>query len=223
MRILFGEAGTAESAAGARVATRAAASAMPPATARRLLVLISSTSVGIRASVPHLAGGCQAKQQTLDTFEEVVEGSRMATRLGVDVGGTFTDLIFYDDETGEIRVGKEPTTPSAPQDRVIAAVRASVPAGRVEAAAYFLHGTTVGLNSLLTRTGAVVGLLATRGFRDILEVRRGDRDDPYDLFWKQPPPLVPRRLRIPVTERMTADGSVHTPVELDDVRSAVEA
>jgi N-methylhydantoinase A len=145
----------------------------------------------------------------------------MATRIGVDVGGTFTDLIFYDDESGEIRVGKEPTTPSAPEEGVLAAVTSAVPEGRVAAAEYFLHGTTVGLNSLLTRTGAVVGLLATRGFRDILEVRRGDRDDPYDLFWKHPPPLVPRRLRVPVTERMFFDGRVHTPIDLDDVRAAV--
>lgn len=146
----------------------------------------------------------------------------MATRIGVDVGGTFTDLIFYDDESGEIRVGKEPTTPSAPQDGVLNAVAAAVPQERVSAAEYFLHGTTVGLNSLLTRTGAVVGLLATRGFRDILEVRRGDRDDPYDLFWKHPPPLVPRHLRIPVTERMYADGTVHTPFEKDGIREAVK-
>jgi len=150
------------------------------------------------------------------------ENLSMATRIGVDVGGTFTDLIFYDDETGEIRVGKEPTTPAAPQDGVLNAVEAAVPQGRVGAAEYFLHGTTVGLNSLLTRTGAVVGLLATRGFRDILEVRRGDRDDPYDLFWKHPPPLVPRHLWIPVTERMYADGTVHTPFEKDAIREAVK-
>jgi N-methylhydantoinase A len=145
----------------------------------------------------------------------------MAPRIGVDVGGTFTDLIFYDDESGEIRVGKEPTTPSAPQNGVLTAVAAAVPGERVGATEYFLHGTTVGLNSLLTRTGAVVGLLATRGFRDILEVRRGDRDDPYDLFWKHPPPLVPRHLRIPVTERMYADGTVHTPFEGEGVEEAV--
>ncbi len=144
----------------------------------------------------------------------------MSTRIGVDVGGTFTDLIFYDDQTGEIRVGKEPTTHAAPEEGVIAAVSAAVPSEQVGTSEYFLHGTTVGLNSLLTRTGAVVGLLATRGFRDILEIRRGDRDDPYDLFWKHPPPLVPRRLRIPVTERMYFDGTVHTEIDLDDVRNA---
>ena len=136
----------------------------------------------------------------------------MATRLGVDVGGTFTDLIFYDDESGEIHVGKEPTTPSAPEEGVLTAIATSVPAERLSVARYFLHGTTVGLNSLLTRTGAVVGMLCTRGFRDVLEIARGDRGDPYDLFWHQPAPLVPRRLRLPVTERVLANREIWTPI-----------
>ncbi|MEZ5100920.1 MAG: hydantoinase/oxoprolinase family protein [Thermoleophilia bacterium] len=145
----------------------------------------------------------------------------MATRIGVDVGGTFTDLIYYDDQTGEVLVGKEPTTPASPEQGVIAAVQATIDGGALARTGYFLHGTTVGLNSLLTRTGAVVGLLCTRGFRDILETRRGDRDDPYDLFWRPAPPLVPRRLRIPVTERVRADGQVHVPFDTEDVRNAV--
>jgi N-methylhydantoinase A len=146
----------------------------------------------------------------------------MATRIGVDVGGTFTDLICYDDESGEVRVGKEPTTPAAPDEGVLAAVRNALTPELVAASRYFLHGTTVGLNSLLTRTGAVVGLLATRGFRDVLEVRRGDRPDPYDLFPRLPEPVVPRRRRRPVTERIRADGTVHVPFEPDGVRSALE-
>lgn len=146
----------------------------------------------------------------------------MATRLGVDVGGTFTDLVFYDDETGEIRTGKELTTPAAPEEGVLAAIAAVIPDDRLGVAKYFLHGTTVGLNSLLTRTGAVVGLLATRGFRDVLEMARGDRGEPYNLFWRQPAPLVPRRLRLPVTGRMRANGEVFTPLDEDDVRAAVE-
>jgi N-methylhydantoinase A len=146
----------------------------------------------------------------------------MPTRLGVDIGGTFTDLIFYDDQTGGVRVAKEPTTPAAPEEGVAAAIAAAVPGALVRSAAFFLHGTTVGLNALLERKGAVVGLLATRGFRDVLEIRRGDRDDPYDLLWKQPPPLVPRRLRLPVTERIRADASVHTRIDLEDVRRALD-
>src|SRR5918912_11520 len=144
----------------------------------------------------------------------------MATRIGVDVGGTFTDLIFYDDVSGAVVVAKQPTTPAAPEDGVIAAVEAAVAADDVRRAAFFLHGTTVGLNSLLQRRGAVVGLLATRGFRDVLEIRRGDREDPYDLFPPPARPLVPRRLRLPVAERIRADGAVHEPLDEDDVRRA---
>ncbi len=144
----------------------------------------------------------------------------MASRLGVDVGGTFTDLIFYDDESGEVRVAKRPTTPQAPDEAVEQAVAEVVPAPLLRAARYFLHGTTVGLNSLLERRGQPVGLLATRGFRDVLEIRRGDRDDPYDLFWRPAPPLVPRHLRLPVTERVMADGSVRLPLDEEDVRRA---
>jgi N-methylhydantoinase A len=146
----------------------------------------------------------------------------MTTRLGVDVGGTFTDLIFYDEASGETRVAKAPTTPSSPEQGILHAITAGVPANRLRDAEFFLHGTTVGLNALLERRGAVVGLLATEGFRDVLEIRRGDRVDMYDLFWHQPDPLVPRRLRQPVRERLFATGEVHTPIELDDVRDAAQ-
>jgi N-methylhydantoinase A len=146
----------------------------------------------------------------------------MATRIGVDVGGTFTDLIYYDDQSGELSVGKVPTTPASPEQGVIDAVSSTIEKGDLSRAAYFLHGTTVGLNSLLTRTGATVGLLSTVGFRDILETRRGDRDEPYNLFWRPPEPLVPRHLRIPVTERLRADGQVHIALELDDVTEAAK-
>ncbi|MCY4087786.1 MAG: hydantoinase/oxoprolinase family protein [Actinomycetia bacterium] len=146
----------------------------------------------------------------------------MATRVGVDVGGTFTDLIFFDDATGETLVAKEPTTPEAPEQGVIRAFETGVPSEQRRTVQFFLHGTTVGLNALLERKGAVVGLLATAGFRDILEVKRGDRDDPYDLFCNHPPPLVPRRLRLPVTERMLATGEIRTPIDEDDVRHALQ-
>jgi N-methylhydantoinase A len=146
----------------------------------------------------------------------------VATRLGVDVGGTFTDLVFYDDESGEVRVAKGPTTPGNPDEGIGSVVAEAVPRDLLEGAEYFLHGTTVGLNALLERKGAVVGLLTTRGFRDILELRRGNREVMYDLLWEPPPALVPRRLRVPVTERILADGSVETPLVEEDVREAVE-
>ena len=107
----------------------------------------------------------------------------MVTRIGVDIGGTFTDLIFYDDASGESLVAKVPTTQANPDEAVVTAINQTIPDDRVGAAEYFLHGTTVGINSLLQRQGAVVGLLATEGFRDILEIRRGDRDEMYNLFW----------------------------------------
>lgn len=144
----------------------------------------------------------------------------MSTRLGVDVGGTFTDLVFYDDETGEVRVAKGSTTPAAPDAGVAAVVAEAVPNHQLSRANFFLHGTTVGINALLERKGATVGLLTTRGFRDVLETRRGERDAMYDMLWRAPEPLVPRRLRLPVTERIRADGTIDTSLEDEEVRAA---
>jgi N-methylhydantoinase A len=146
----------------------------------------------------------------------------VATRLGVDVGGTFTDLVFYDDESGEVRVAKGSTTPDSPDRGVVGVVSEALDGDHLAAASLFLHGTTVGLNALLQRSGSVVGLLTTRGFRDVLETRRGERDAMYDMLWTAPPPLVPRRLRFPVTERVRADGTIETPLVEADVREAVE-
>ena len=145
----------------------------------------------------------------------------MATRIGVDIGGTFTDLVFYDDETGATHEGKVPTVPHAPEEGVVNAVRRHVPAEVIRKANYFLHGTTVGLNALLERRGAKVGLLTTGGFRDVLEIRRGDRAEMYNLFWRQPEPLVPRHRRLGIVERMRADGAVHQPVDAASVRAAL--
>ncbi|HET6505283.1 MAG TPA: hydantoinase/oxoprolinase family protein [Baekduia sp.] len=141
-------------------------------------------------------------------------------RIGVDVGGTFTDLIAHEPSTGEVFVGKQLTSPARPDEGVLEAVAASLSADALNTAQTFVHGTTVGLNALLERRGATVGLLVTRGFRDVLELRRGDRDDPYDLFWRAPEPLVPRHLRLPVAERVRADGTVHAPLSADDVAAA---
>ncbi|GII93903.1 hydantoinase/oxoprolinase family protein [Sinosporangium siamense] len=145
------------------------------------------------------------------------------TTIGVDVGGTFTDLVSFDTTTKKITVAKHPTTPAAPERGVLAAVDAAVGAAGLARCEYFVHGTTVGLNALLERRGAAVGLITTEGFRDVLEIRRGDRDDPYDLFWTPPPPLVPRRLRQEVAERVAADGSVVRPLDPAGVRRAAAA
>ncbi len=147
----------------------------------------------------------------------------MTMWLGVDVGGTFSDLVVYDDVSGTVRVGKGLTTPSAQDEGVAAIVAAAVPETERAAVGYFLHGSTVALNALLERKGAVIGLLTTAGFEDVLELRRGDRDTTYQLVYRPPPPLVPRRLRFGVRERVVADGSVRTPIEEADIAPALAA
>ena len=144
----------------------------------------------------------------------------MVSRIAIDVGGTFTDLVYYDDASASMRVTKVPTTPASPENGALNAVSEALSEAEVQASEYFLHGTTVGLNSLLQRVGAKVGLLCTAGFRDILEIRRGDRDEMYNLFWAPNPPLVPRRLRLPVAERVRADGAIHQPMRSEDVLDA---
>jgi N-methylhydantoinase A len=146
----------------------------------------------------------------------------MSTTIGVDVGGTFTDLVLRDPATGRSAVAKVPTTPERPELGVLTAVDVALGGGDLSGCRYVMHGTTVGLNALIERRGATVGLLTTRGFRDVLEIRRADRGDPYDLFWRAPEPLVPRRLRREITERMSATGEVVTPLDPDDVLAALE-
>jgi N-methylhydantoinase A len=145
----------------------------------------------------------------------------MTMWLGVDVGGTFSDLVVYDDATGGVRVDKGLTTPAAQDEGVAAIVAAAVPEAERPGVGYFLHGSTVALNALLERKGAVIGLLMTAGFEDVLELRRGDRDTTYQLVFRPPPPLVPRRLRRGVRERVLADGSVRVPLEETDIATAL--
>lgn len=143
--------------------------------------------------------------------------------IGVDVGGTFTDLALRDQATGHSAVAKVPTTPSAPERGVLNAIDVATGGAGLADCRYLMHGTTVGLNALLERRGATVGLITTRGFRDILELRRADRGDPYDLFWRPVPPLVPRQLRLEVVERVAASGELLTDVATEDVAAALEA
>ena len=151
----------------------------------------------------------------------------MSTRIGVDVGGTFTDLIFFDGETGQITVGKGPSNPRDVDLAVRSVVTGTLAPDAASRTELFLHGTTVGLNALLERKGARVGLLTTDGFRDILEQARMERLDErghriWDHLFRTPPPLVDRPLRVGVRERILADGSVHVVLDPDSVREAVE-
>ena len=161
------------------------------------------------------------EHQTAEQERQVPEERTTTTRVGVDIGGTFTDVVFSDDSSGEVRIGKVPTVASALEQGVEAGISSLLSREEVAACEYFLHGTTVGTNAILQRSGPMVGLLATRGFRDILEIRRTDRVDPYELLTAPWVPLVPRRVRLPVTERIRGSGEVHTPIEEDDVRRAL--
>ncbi len=146
----------------------------------------------------------------------------MSSRIGVDIGGTFTDLIFFNEDDGSVLVDKTPTTPAAPEVGCVDAVNSAVAPDLLRSSSYFLHGTTVGLNALLERKGSVVGLLTTMGFRDVLEIRKGSREEWYNVFWIPDEPLVPRRRRLEVRERVLASGDVLEPLLADDVADAVK-
>jgi N-methylhydantoinase A len=138
----------------------------------------------------------------------------MTARLGVDIGGTFTDFIAVDDRTGEFRIHKRPSTPSDPAD-AFALGLAEADFAEVGAV---IHGTTVGTNMVIERRGARIGLITTRGFRDVLEIARGNRPsgDHFNLRWDKPEPIVPRTLRRELTERITYDGRVLQPLDQDE-------
>ena len=130
--------------------------------------------------------------------------------LGIDVGGTFTDLVMRDSRTGELRSLKTPTTPPSYADGVMNAIRQSgVPSGEITDIA---HGMTVATNTALEMNGAKLGVITTRGFRDVLVVGRGNRTTLYDIKAVRPPALVPRSHILEVDERMTAMGDVHQPL-----------
>src|SRR5881227_1871422 len=143
-------------------------------------------------------------------------------RLGVDIGGTFTDVAL---EVGERRfTAKILTTPQAPEEGVLAALRSVTAKAGVEAGqvALIVHGTTLATNALIERKGARTALLTTEGFRDVLEIRHENRFEQYDVNIDLPPPLVPRRLRFVVPERINAQGKIITPLDEDSVERLAE-
>lgn len=146
-------------------------------------------------------------------------------RIGVDIGGTFTDLVWVDDENGQVRVGKLLTTPKEPARAVEDGVRsllaeAGSTAARVRT---LIHGTTLATNALIERKGARTALITTEGFRDTLEIGREGRYDMYDLFIDPPAPLVPRHLRREVPERVLADGRVLRTLDESAARTVAAA
>ena len=142
-------------------------------------------------------------------------------RIGVDVGGTFTDAAVFDDATGSLRYAKAPSTPADPAQAVLDVLeRLRVDLGEVQR---FIHGITIGTNAVLEGRGAEVWMLTTAGFRDVLEIARTNRTVLYDITALKPPPLVPRGRTLEIDERMAFDGTVLRPLDLDQARAAVES
>jgi len=144
-------------------------------------------------------------------------------RLGCDIGGTFTDFVLLDDKTGEIRINKCLTTPQDPSDAVEQGIRdlEQRTPGFVRELEEVIHGTTLVINSIIERKGARTGLITTKGFRDVLELAREIRYAPYDIFSEFPKPLIPRRFRLEVDERIRSDGTVLKPLDPREVRRVV--
>ncbi len=148
--------------------------------------------------------------------------SQRQLRVAVDIGGTFTDLVLVD-ENRVIATGKVLTTPDDPSRGVAEGVEELLSGHDPQEVADIVHGTTLVSNALIERKGAVTGLITTEGFRDVLAAGREQRYDLYDLFLEMPEPLVPRRRRWGVRERILADGTVDQPLDLSSLAETVEA
>jgi N-methylhydantoinase A len=141
------------------------------------------------------------------------------SRIGVEIGGTFTDLVMVDPK-GNLSTVKVPSTPAAPDQGAMVALRRAT--GDLEGIVTIVHGSTIATNGVLERKGAPVGLLVTRGFGDILELQRQDRWEVYQLKYRKPTPLVPRAHVREIGERLLADGRTLIEPLQDEVRRAVE-
>ena len=148
----------------------------------------------------------------------------MAYRVGVDIGGTFTDFCAFDDETNELHALKVLSTPDNPGAEVIEGLRQLEERFSVSPAAieYLTHGATVGVNTVIQKKGIRLCLFTTENFVDVLEIGRLKVPDPYNLKSRRPAPLVSKDRVIPVRERMRSDGSVDIPVDEQSVAAAVE-
>lgn len=148
-----------------------------------------------------------------------------AIRLGVDIGGTFTDLVLLDEETGRLMVAKVPSRPDDPAGALLAAVEQALEQAGAspDAVTLLSHGTTIVTNAVLEGKLARTALITTMGFRDVLEIGRHLRPDMYDLFQDKPIPIVPRDLRFEVEERMGPDGAIVTPLDAESMRRAIAA
>lgn len=137
--------------------------------------------------------------------------------VSADIGGTFTDFVVMDEASGAVTIEKTPTTRDIVSGILDGLGKLKLDLYR---ARYMVHGTTVALNTFLQRSGAKTGLITTKGFRDVYEIGRHSRTDLYNLFFRKPVPLVPRRLRLEVTERLDYKGEIVTPLDLNELKQA---
>jgi N-methylhydantoinase A len=147
----------------------------------------------------------------------------MSLRVGVDIGGTFTDFCVFDEDSGALHTLKVLSTPDRPGEEVLTGIREierrhGVTAGDIS---YFTHGTTVGVNTVIQRKGINLCLFTTEHFGDVLEVARLKMPDPYDLFSRRPVPLVTREKVFAIPGRMLFDGGEDQPLDEDAVRTAI--
>jgi N-methylhydantoinase A len=145
-------------------------------------------------------------------------------KLGIDIGGTFTDLVLLDEATGQLHFGKTLTTYDDPANGILNGTRdllarTGIPAGELSG---IIHGTTLVTNAVIERRGAPTGFITTRGFADVLEIGRELRYDIYDIFLTVPEPLVPRNLRHGLTERVNYRGEILTPLDTAEMVRVVQ-
>src|SRR5216684_3242979 len=145
-----------------------------------------------------------------------------AYRLGIDIGGTFTDFALVDESTGHIQVMKVPSRPERPEQSVFDGIKRlhtelDVQPGEIR---FFIHGTTLAVNTIIQRSGARTALLVTEGFRDILTIARHRIPDVFNFFTELPKPLVSRSLVYEIPERCSATGEILLPLDEDAVRDA---
>jgi N-methylhydantoinase A len=138
-------------------------------------------------------------------------------RIGIDIGGTFTDFVLFDEVSGSIRTYKVPSTPLKPADAVLEGLEILKPGSQP----YIIHGSTVATNALLERKGARTALITTRGFRDVLAIGRQTRPDLYDLFTDRPEPLIPFDLRLEIDERIDHHGNILVPLKEEEIPALV--
>src|ERR1700731_843752 len=157
-----------------------------------------------------------AQRTTMDAVVNARSGKGSAKlRLAADIGGRFTDVAAFDDKSGKLTFGKALSTPHHLVEGITAGVEKA--GTHYGAAALFLHGSTVAINTILERSGAKTALIITEGFRDVYEIGRINRPYAYNLFFQKHEPLVERALRFEASERVYADGEICTPLDEDAI------